>query len=406
MVTHDDLAEHVIEALRSFYDPVRLRLNPLIELLRQYDQDGKPSPAVLRATLRSAIASLQPDSSVPLQADEWLTYRILWLRYVQRQSREAVCAEIGLSQASYYRRRAEALAALAELLWDRYHPAEQPVSLSGESHNCAQIAITEGLRMMSQCAAQSVAIDGMLQSAVEMLDPLTRNKGITLRLAIDGRLPMMYGHPTLLRQKKLYLLTKLLNIPGGSELDIVAAHKGRAVVLTVRRSDVPGVYVEAFDRQDGARFCEGILNAYGGRLRLQSSERELIVRAELPIHEPKTILVIDDDTDVLLLYKRYLEGFLVEFARREDEVRAALAMRRPNVILLDLLMPEKDGWDILRYIRGIQQYADIPILVCSVLSQPQLAIAMGATHVLQKPIDQETLLAAIRPLVRETNRPT
>ena len=59
-------------------------------------------------------------------------------------------------------------------------------------------------------------------------------------------------------------------------------------------------------------------------------------------------------------------------------------------------MPEEDGWAILQYLQENSSTAEIPVVICSVLSQPQLALALGAKEVLQKPISREELLATVR----------
>ena len=68
-------------------------------------------------------------------------------------------------------------------------------------------------------------------------------------------------------------------------------------------------------------------------------------------------------------------------------------------MLLDVLMPQEDGWDILQSLKTLPETASIPVVICSVLSQPHLALALGAAEVLRKPISEETLLATVKKVL-------
>jgi Amt family ammonium transporter len=68
---------------------------------------------------------------------------------------------------------------------------------------------------------------------------------------------------------------------------------------------------------------------------------------------------------------------------------------RPAAIVLDIMMPGMHGWDVLQRLRASRQSADIPVIICSVINNPDLAQALGASIFLPKPIRQEEILAAL-----------
>lgn len=117
-----------------------------------------------------------------------------------------------------------------------------------------------------------------------------------------------------------------------------------------------------------------------------------------PIAKPCLILTIDDDPATIGLYRRYLQGStgVVIEAHTAEQAEAVLAEHRPDVILLDVMMPRRDGWTVLHALKARPETAGIPIVICSVIDEPDLALALGATAVLKKPISREQLLQAIQ----------
>jgi CheY-like chemotaxis protein len=62
-------------------------------------------------------------------------------------------------------------------------------------------------------------------------------------------------------------------------------------------------------------------------------------------------------------------------------------------------MRTMDGWELLQRLRADPALHDVPIIVCSVLNEPELAAALGARHYLKKPVSQQQMLAAIREVL-------
>jgi PAS domain S-box-containing protein len=106
-----------------------------------------------------------------------------------------------------------------------------------------------------------------------------------------------------------------------------------------------------------------------------------------------TVLIIDDDADARRLLRSVLasDGFHVEEATDGTSGLAMAAASRPDAITLDVLMPGMDGWEVLRRIRADASLADVPVIMLSVLHEQQLALALGATEYVTKPIDRSQL---------------
>jgi CheY-like chemotaxis protein len=114
----------------------------------------------------------------------------------------------------------------------------------------------------------------------------------------------------------------------------------------------------------------------------------------------RLVMAVDDDPGVISLYRRYLEGegYQVVGVSRSEEVLEKAAKLQPFAITLDVLMPDKDGWQVLRELKERQETQHIPIIICSIVSEEGRGFSLGAADYLVKPIMEEELLAALARL--------
>jgi DNA-binding response OmpR family regulator len=108
--------------------------------------------------------------------------------------------------------------------------------------------------------------------------------------------------------------------------------------------------------------------------------------------------VVEEDLQVVSLYRRYLsrEGYEVLGVNHTDTVMTMVNAHQPDVILLDVNISDQAGWDILEYLKGMDAFRDIPVIICTLNPDRQRGLDMGAVSYLIKPFDNEQLLAAIR----------
>jgi CheY-like chemotaxis protein len=114
------------------------------------------------------------------------------------------------------------------------------------------------------------------------------------------------------------------------------------------------------------------------------------------------VLVVDDDPDILDAICDILdaEGYRVARARHGVEALGRVADERPDVVLLDLMMPVMDGVAFSVELRKRPQDRDVPIVVISAEGNPQRVASVGAAGYLAKPFDIDVLLAHVATLTR------
>ena len=109
------------------------------------------------------------------------------------------------------------------------------------------------------------------------------------------------------------------------------------------------------------------------------------------------VLVVDDNPDAISLFKRYLahQPYQLLSALTEDEA-LRIAQTTPLLgIILDVMLPGKDGWQILQRFKNHPATAQIPILICSVLEMEALALSLGADGYMKKPPSRDEFLALL-----------
>ncbi len=126
----------------------------------------------------------------------------------------------------------------------------------------------------------------------------------------------------------------------------------------------------------------------------------------VPLEEPR-VLVVDDDPYIPDVVAQLLEGegYRIEEATNGAEALGVVsdATRRPNIILLDLMMPVMDGWEFARRLQEYIPPLNIPIVVLSAARLPtERLTVLGARAVLAKPFDVDELLAQVARLVDHT----
>ena len=115
----------------------------------------------------------------------------------------------------------------------------------------------------------------------------------------------------------------------------------------------------------------------------------------------KKILLVDDAETVLLMERMILQGepYDVVTARDGDEAIAQALDERPDLILLDIVMPKKDGFEVCGLLRSHADTRHTPILLVSTRGEPQnveAGFASGCNDFITKPVDRLVLLSKIR----------
>lgn len=126
----------------------------------------------------------------------------------------------------------------------------------------------------------------------------------------------------------------------------------------------------------------------------------------MPVKSSKKILLVDDEKDLLEVYGMRLEinGFNVIYAKDGEDALKKIREVRPDLVLLDLMMPKIDGFEVCQIIKFDDELKNIPVVIISALHQPserERAIEAGSDAYFIKPIDMNLLIMKVKSLIGE-----
>ena len=122
---------------------------------------------------------------------------------------------------------------------------------------------------------------------------------------------------------------------------------------------------------------------------------------------PQRILVVDDDRQIARLIRSYLEqaGYYVLTAYDGESALHSIRAERPDLVVLDLMLPGRDGWDITRIVRGDESLAGIPIIMLTARVEDTdkiIGLELGADDYIPKPFNPKEVVARVRAVLRRT----
>lgn len=127
--------------------------------------------------------------------------------------------------------------------------------------------------------------------------------------------------------------------------------------------------------------------------------------AGLPSSKPQTVLIADDNPQILELLEAYLEPLGVRVVTAADGQATYQAVQReqPDLILLDIMMPKRSGFEVCRALKEDPRYRDIPIIMVTALNEVgdmERARECGADDFLCKPVHKAQLLERVQNLLK------
>jgi CheY-like chemotaxis protein len=395
--------------LQHLYDPSELRKTPLLALL---GVESRANPlSALRQLLIGAIQALEPSADIPVHSNAWRVYHILTYCYVEQSEQRTVASNLGLSVRQLRRQERAAEQVLADYLWSRYALEDQADILFGEtvplagqdSSQAAQDRDREHeLEWVRESFPSEVTdVSATLQSVLRTIGPLVQALEVQVDYEPAEGLPPVSGQRVLLGQAMLSLLTAAVHAVARGKVRVGVESQGRGIVVCVEAvGDQGPVSATGGSGAEHLQMARQVADVFGGTLEIAAlggRGQAFAATLVLPVTEQVPVLAIDDNVDTLHLLQRYLVGTRYQLVGVSDPSQAlsAAASVDPQAIVLDVMLPEVDGWELLGRLREHPATRAVPVIVCTIMPQEQLALTLGAAAYIRKPVSRGGLLSVL-----------
>lgn len=406
----DEFIAALRTALMQLDDLQSLRSNLLLPLI---DAQGQPStPVHLQRILLDAIDNLQNDAEVPLP----LAYDILNYRYVEQMGQSEVAFQLGMSVRQLRRYQNNAIEYLADRLCQHpdvnFEPGHAPIAeqeMVEEASDTAATGVVSGEAtfdeeiawMQKSFPVQVSRIDIELTKALEEVSVLARHFAVEVQLVMNDSVLTTAIPPTVLRQTLMTVLTAVITRSAEHSflLRITAIDADRQIEAVLQQISSEPMTLDK-DFWASIHTTSQLLQPFEGQVCVDA-DAPLRIRLTMPVEAGVPILVVDDNDDVRYLYGRYAarSRFHIIDTGNSAEVISLVQQFRPAAIVMDIMMPEMDGWELLAHLRRHPLTAEIPVLICTILPQADLSQYLGATAFIQKPVSQQAFLSALDRLL-------
>lgn len=402
--------QQFISALRSalhyLYETDQLHRSPLIEF---FDLSGRVDATLaLQQILLDAIQSLKPGDDDPHQVKAWQLYDLLFFRYVRGYERIKVANQLGISDRQLSREQKNAIEALALSLWKTYPPGAAQAHQPTGAGNLARPALgNEAGPAWSEMLPEEKpsAWKPVLLSVLDLLRPLIRENDVLLRYHPEESLPDLLVPQSALRHSLLTILGWMIPQARQAEMILTPTFKHKHLILAAQ---VPGLVFACNCPDPEIDVARGLIERVGGSLELVTGPNPAEIRLNLPALAKIPVLVIDDNPDTIQLFQRYAQDSRYTIIGLQEPATAPQFIEniKPRILLVDVMMPELDGWDLITQLRINRQLQDTAVIICSILPQESLALSLGADGFLQKPVLPQVFLDALDRLMdRFTQEP-
>jgi PAS domain S-box-containing protein len=283
-----------------------------------------------------------------------------------------------------------------------------------------------------------VGIRNLVDGVKHVVQPQVDAKKITFDVVMDEELDDIIADGVRMKQILLNLITNAVKFSHTEGRVILSAKRKQNDIefsvqdfgIGIRKEDIVTLF-QPFQQTDaGAKKIEGtglglaitkkLTELHGGSLFVVSEFGEgstFIARIPMMVQveneaekvfkkisetmdgsRQKRVLIVEDKPHARTLLHTYLteSGYVVEIATNGVEALEKAKLWKPDVITLDILIPVKDGWQVLRELKDHPLCREIPVIIISMVDERNVGFGLGAVEYFVKPVQKDELLAAVK----------
>ena len=300
---------------------------------------------------------------------------------------------------------------------------------------------------------ESVSMQEIMERATAATTSLFEQKNLALEKYIEPNLPLISGDRDKLIQVVVNLISNAVKFTPAGKVICRAEQRKHEIVVGIQDTGIgiaPHDHAAVFEQFKqvvgdtltdkpkgtglGLPICKEIVEHHEGRIWLESELgkgstfyfalpipktdgskpiqfndlvrqlKEQMAHSQLKMNgNHATILVVDDDDSIRSLLQQELgdAGYLIEEAKNGKEALASIRNHRPDLVILDVMMPEMNGFDVAAVLKNDPETMDIPIIVLSIVQDKARGFKIGVDRYLTKPIDTTQLFSEVGSLLEQ-----
>ncbi len=283
-----------------------------------------------------------------------------------------------------------------------------------------------------------VGIRNLVAGIKQVVQPQVEEKKLKFEIILDEELDDIIADGVRLKQILLNLVSNAIKFSNSEGKVILSAtRKNHDIEFSVqdfgvgiRHDDLQKLFQPFQQTDQGAKKIEGtglglaitkkLTELHGGSLVVLSDYGEgstFIVRIPMMVQveneaekvfkkisettdrsRQRRVLIVEDKPHARTLLHTYLSeaGYVIEIATNGVEALEKAKMWKPDVITLDILLPVKDGWQVLRELKEHPLCREIPVIIISMVDERNVGFGLGAVEYFVKPVQKDDLIAAVK----------
>lgn len=403
MTTTEEYEQELLKALIHLNDPAYRPSEALYRLINCSPKDGV---LTFEVTLLRTIEDLKPQTDVPSTTETQLLYDLLHKRFVEKLTQEETAEHLHVGRTSIHRLQLKAVHVLSRMLWGRAHPEgsvtesrfdqerdEEPgkeLLNSQAAHWKSQVRYE--LASLEKLAPRSASNVGeVIANVQELITVLSSQMGFQFEVNSLQQDLVADVHPSILSQILIVVLERLARYGTNGQIILNARLDEKVVKIELIRTNP--IEIKNIEKE----FITDIIIPKGVLIEACLNDNRVTVSIQLPSADKVTVLVVDDNPDIALLYRRSTEKtkYHIVHIRKGQELFDAIEAGKPDVIVLDIVLPDVDGWHLLMRLNQNPATQSIPVIICSVVRDEALAMSLGAELCLSKPVRSKQFLQAL-----------
>ncbi|MBN1138721.1 MAG: response regulator [Anaerolineae bacterium] len=365
-----------------------------------YELTGcKPLDGALavQSAIVEAIESLKPSVGALPSSRPREIYDLLCNRFILDLTLEETAERLHMSFSTTWRRQSTAVHALTMALWKRSQTEQRPEQDHAQADKKRSIveeaASAQAMDWRSQTERELASLQTSapgsasnvaeaIDSVLEVIGPLASRYNV--RLEVGSVQPDLITpiHPSALHQTLITAMGRLIRLTLSEQITVFARFEDGNVRITLTAS------IGAEDRPTERELIRGILTPEDISVHVHLDGDQVFMWVELPSRQQSTVLVVDDNLDMVRFYRRSTEGtpYCIVHLGEGRRLFETIEVSPPDIVVLDVMLPDIDGWEILMHLHEDPKTRPIPVIVCTVVREEELALSLGAARCLLKPV--------------------